>query len=211
MTTGLGATETQILLICGPFGSTFGFDVAEISAQEIDAVSVSSTKIRKALQQGDIATANSFLGYPYMLTGTVIKGKGLGRTIDYPTANLHIAENYKLIPKNGVYAVKSKVDGQIVLGMMNIGFNPTVSGAAEVEDKKTSQPQKQPAKLQGMPDEKTLRIEVHFFDFKKDLYHQEIQVDLMHRIRNEVKFDSLTALKNQLKKDKETALNLISG
>lgn len=168
------------------FGSTLDFEVEEISAQEIDEVSVSSTKIRKALDEGDIPTANAYLGYHYMLTGRVKKGKGLGRQIDFPTANLNIPESYKLVPKNGVYAVQSELFGKTVHGMMNIGFNPTVSGKGQVS------------------------IEIHYFDFDQDLYGQEIQVDILHRIRDERKFESVDALKSQLHKDKETSLSLIS-
>lgn len=168
------------------FGSTLDFEVEEISAQEIDEVSVSSTKIRRALDEGDIPTANAYLGYHYMLTGSVKKGKGLGRQIDFPTANLNIPEPYKLVPKNGVYAVQSELFGKMVPGMMNIGFNPTVSGEGQVS------------------------IEIHYFDFNQDLYGQEIQVDILHRIRDEHKFESVDALKRQLHKDRETSLSLIS-
>lgn len=167
------------------FGNTFDFEVEEISAQEIDDVSVSSTKIRKAVLEGDIKTANAYLGYNYMLTGTVKKGKGLGRQLNFPTANLHIEEDYKLIPKNGVYVVQSEINGTIVYGMMNIGFNPTVSGT-----------------------EKT--IEINFFDFDKDLYDQKLQIDIIDRIRDEHKFDSVDALKEQLFKDKETSLSILA-
>ncbi|MDO6810117.1 bifunctional riboflavin kinase/FAD synthetase [Zobellia galactanivorans] len=166
------------------FGSTFNFEVEEISAQEIDAVSVSSTKIRKALEAGDIATANTYLGYNYMLTGSIQKGKGLGRQIGFPTANLHIPETYKLVPKNGVYVVQSNLMGKTVFGMMNIGYNPTVEGK-----------------------EKT--IEINFFDFDQDLYGQELQIDILHRIRDEHKFESVEALKRQLEKDKQTSFSLI--
>lgn len=167
------------------FGSALDFEVEEIPAQEIDAVSVSSTKIRKALKDGDVSTANTYLGYPYMLTGTIQKGKGLGRQINFPTANLHIEETYKLVPKNGVYVVQSDLFGKKVYGMMNIGYNPTVAG----KDKST---------------------EVHFFDFDQDLYGKEIQVDILHRIRDEHKFESVDALRKQLQKDKETSLSLIA-
>lgn len=166
------------------FGSILDFDVEEIPAQEIDEVSVSSTKIRKALEEGDIATANTYLGYHYMLTGTIQKGKGLGRQINFPTANLHIKETYKLVPKNGVYVVQSNLFDKTVYGMMNIGYNPTVAG----KDKST---------------------EIHFFDFNQDLYGKEIQIDILHRIRDEHKFESVDALKRQLQKDKETSLSLI--
>ncbi len=167
------------------FGNTLDFEVEEISAQEIDDVSVSSTKIRKALGEGDIKTANSYLGYQYMLTGTVVRGKGLGRKLDFPTANLHIPEEYKLIPKNGVYVVSSHIDGNKVYGMMNIGYNPTVEGT-------------------------TKSIEINFFDFDQDLYDKKIQVDIIDRIRDEHKFDSVEALQAQLKKDRETSRTIIA-
>ncbi|WP_298474421.1 bifunctional riboflavin kinase/FAD synthetase [uncultured Maribacter sp.] len=166
------------------FGNTFNFDVEEIPAQEINDVSVSSTKIRKALKEGDIRTANKYLGYSYMLTGVVKEGKGLGRQIQFPTANIKMKEKYKLIPKNGVYVVQSTIAGKRVSGMMNIGFNPTVGG-------------------------KEQSIEVHFFDFNQDLYHQKIQIDILDRIRDERKFESVDALKEQLVLDKETSLQLI--
>jgi riboflavin kinase/FMN adenylyltransferase len=168
------------------FGNTFNFEVEEIAAQEIDDVSVSSTKIRNALIDGDIKTANEYLGYNYMLTGDVKKGKGLGRQLSFPTANLFIAEKYKLIPKNGVYVVKSILNGKLFYGMMNIGFNPTVAGS-------------------------TKSIEIHFFDFNSDLYGQNIQVDIIDRIRDEHKFKSLEELKTQLLKDKETSISIISS
>ncbi|MGB6150584.1 MAG: bifunctional riboflavin kinase/FAD synthetase [Pricia sp.] len=173
------------------FGNTLDFEVEEISAQEIDEVSVSSTKIRKALDEGDIPTANAYLGYHYMLTGSVKKGKGLGRQIAFPTANLSIPESYKLIPKKGVYTVQSELFGKTVYGMMNIGHNPTVSGNA-----------------QGADDAQA-SIEIHYFDFDQDLYEKEIQVDILHRIRDEHKFESVDALKEQLHKDKKTSLSLI--
>lgn len=168
------------------FGDTLDFDVEEIPAQEVDDISVSSTKIRKALEMGDIKTANAYLGYDYMLTGTINKGKGLGRTLNFPTANLQIAETYKLIPKNGVYVVKCLLGEKIVHGMMNIGFNPTVDGTEQ-------------------------RIEIHFFDFSGDLYGEKIQVSILERIRDEKKFKSLEDLKEQLKADKKTSLGIISG
>ncbi len=167
------------------FGKTMDFDVEEIPAQEIEDVSVSSTKIRNALLEGDIETANTYLGYPYMLTGTVSKGKGLGRQINFPTANLHIPEEYKLVPKKGVYVVKSTIDGKTVYGMMNIGYNPTVSGTEK-------------------------SIEIHFFDFENDLYDKKLQIDILERIRDEHKFDTLEELKAQLQVDKQTSLAIIS-
>ena len=174
------------------FGNALDFEVEEIPAQEIDDVSVSSTKIRKALEEGQMEIANKYLGYPYMLTGTVKKGKGLGRQLYFPTANLHIEESYKLIPKNGVYVVQSKIDGTIVFGMMNIGYNPTVS------------------ETKNLPANKQKSIEIHFFDFNQDLYGQKLQIDVLARIRDEQKFESVEVLKNQLTKDKETSLAILN-
>jgi riboflavin kinase/FMN adenylyltransferase len=166
------------------FGNALDFTVDEIPAQEIDDVSVSSTKIRNALEEGDIETANSYLGYHYMLTGTIVKGKGIGKQLGYPTANLSIAEKYKLIPKNGAYIVESRLEGKTVFGMMNIGFNPTVNGTEQ-------------------------SIEINFFDFDTDIYDKKIQVDILARLRDEHKFESVDALKIQLEKDKEKSLQYI--
>ncbi len=166
------------------FGNALDFEVDEIPAQEVNEVSVSSTKIRKALEAGNIEVANSYLGYPYMLTGVVQKGKGLGRTLDFPTANLFIKESYKLIPKNGVYVVQTKIDDVMVYGMMNIGYNPTVSG-------------------------KEKSIEVHLFDFKGNLYDRQLQICILAFIREEHKFESIAALRDQLEKDKETSRTLL--
>lgn len=167
------------------FGIEYGFEVEQISAQEIQDVSVSSTKIRNALKEGNMTLANEYLGYDYFLNGTVVKGKQLGRTIGFPTANIHIEEDYKLIPKIGVYVVKAVVNRETVFGMMNIGFNPTVNG-----EKQT--------------------IEVHLFDFDKDIYDQNIEVSLLHYIREEQKFGSVDALKEQLNHDKTVALDFIN-
>ncbi len=168
------------------FGNTLNFEVEEIAAQEIDDVSVSSTKIRNAIIDGNMKTANEYLGYNYMLTGDVKKGKGLGRQLNFPTANLFIREKYKLIPKNGVYVVKSILNDKLFYGMMNIGFNPTVDGSSK-------------------------SIEIHFFDFKSDIYGENIQVDILERIRDEHKFNSLEELKTQLLKDKQTSIGIISS
>jgi riboflavin kinase/FMN adenylyltransferase len=158
------------------FGKEHNFEVEQISAQEVDAVSISSTKIRNALAEGKIELANEYLGYSYFFTGTVIPGKKLGRTIGFPTANLKIEENYKLIPAQGVYAVTCLVGTKSVYGMLNIGTNPTVDG-------------------------QTISIEVHLFDFNADLYHQKITVSVLKRIRDEQKFASIDDLKTQLSKD----------
>lgn len=168
------------------FGEKYDFEVEQISAQEIDEVSISSTKIRNALTEGHVKLANDYLGYNYLLTGTVVKGKGLGRTLDFPTANLQIQESYKLIPKNGVYIIQSWIENKLVYGMMNIGFNPTVNG-------------------------KTKSIEIHFFDFEGDLYSKKIQIQLLDRIRDEVKFENIEKLKEQLLKDKTFAVQHINS
>lgn len=166
------------------YGEVYNFRVIEIPAQDIANVAVSSTKIRKALLQGDIETANKYLGYNFMLNGTVTRGNGLGKTINFPTANIIIAEKYKLIPKKGVYVVKSEIGNKTYFGMMNIGKKPTVKGR-----KKT--------------------IEVHFFDLDDDLYDKKLQVSMLKRIRNEEKFDSIQDLKIQLEKDRNFALSFI--
>lgn len=166
------------------FAKLYDFKVEEISAQDLEDVTVSSTKIRNALDNGEVALANSFLGYNYFITGTVVKGKGLGRTIDFPTANIHIKESYKLIPNDGVYVVKSKIKDKTVYGMMNIGTNPTVGG-------------------------KTRSIEVHFLNYNKDLYNEDLKIEFLKRLRSEQNFKNLEALKTQLRKDKNSALAYI--
>lgn len=166
------------------YGEQYGFEVEQISVQEINEISVSSTKIRQALSEGDMTLANDYLGYDYFITGTVVQGKQLGRTINFPTANIKIQENYKLIPQNGVYIVKSGIENKIVYGMMNIGFNPTVNG-------------------------QNRSIEVHYFDFNAELYDKEIRVSILHRIRSEQKFPSFDLLKEQLEKDKQTAITYL--
>ncbi|MFH6768365.1 bifunctional riboflavin kinase/FAD synthetase [Gaetbulibacter aquiaggeris] len=168
------------------FGGLYNFEVEEISAQDIDDVAVSSTKIRKALNEGNIETANRYLGYDFMLTGTIIKGKGLGKQLGFPTANIQIKEDYKLIPKQGSYVVSALINNQKIYGMLNIGMNPTVNGEKE-------------------------SIEVHFFNFNQDLYNKNIQINLLHRLRDEIKFNSVEALKKQLSKDQQTSLNYIKS
>ena len=167
------------------FGAFYDFEVTEIEPQEVDDVAVSSTKIRSAILEGNIPTANKFLGYNFMLTGTVIKGKGLGKTLDFPTANIQIEAAYKLIPKHGVYVVKSQIKGVEVFGMMNIGKNPTVSEGNQT------------------------KIEVHFFDFSANLYGAVLKIELLYHLRSEIKFPNIEALKLQLEKDKADATNAL--
>jgi riboflavin kinase/FMN adenylyltransferase len=158
------------------FGKTYGFEVIEINAQELNDVAVSSTKIRKALDMGDIETANNYLGYAFMLSGLVVKGKAFGRTMQFPTANLQIDETYKLIPKNGVYIVRSKINGKDVFGISSIGTNPTVGGTNK-------------------------SIETFFLDFDQDLYNEKLKIEFLTYIREEETFDSITALQEAIKKD----------
>lgn len=167
------------------FGSTYDFAVEEITAQEIDQVTVSSTKIRTALLEGNVALANEFLGYQYMINASVVKGKGLGKKISFPTANLKLSEDYKLIPANGVYAVKVFLDEEVHFGMMNIGTNPTVSNT------------------------RNQHIEVHIFDFNNEIYDQSITVEFLERVRDEVKFDSTEQLQKQLHSDQEYVLSYL--
>ena len=168
------------------FGQKYGFEVEQIEAQEIDEIAISSTKIRTSLEDGAITLANEYLGYYYFFSGTVVKGNQIGRTIDFPTANIQIDEEYKLIPKNGVYFVKSKINNKPVFGMMNIGTRPTVEG-------------------------KNQTIEVHFFDFDQDLYDKKITIEMIDFIREELKFESVESLKNQLHKDKQICKNYINN
>ncbi len=168
------------------YGKEYGFEVEQISVLEINEIAVSSTKIRNAILEGNIALANKYLGYNYFFSGEVVKGKQLGRTIGFPTANIHIKEDYKLIPKNGVYIVKSAFENEIVYGMMNIGNRPTVNGEDQT-------------------------IEVNFFNFDRDIYAKLITVEILEFIREEHKFESLDALKNQIQKDKEFSINYINN
>ena len=168
------------------YSHLYGFTVEEIPAQDIDDVSVSSTKIRRALHSGNLKTANNYLGYEFMLNGTVVNGKKLGGKIGYPTANIDVKETYKLIPKTGVYVVKSTIDNTTIFGMMNIGSRPTVNGKHQT-------------------------IEVHFFDFNQDLYNQQLTIELLYFLRDEQKFDSINLLIHQLKKDEEVARNYIKN
>ena len=166
--------------------STYGYAVKEIPGFMIENNTISSTIIREALQKGNIDTANECLGYPYFFSGTVVEGNKLGRTIGYPTANLKIEEEKKLVPGNGVYAVEAELhesDGSItpLKGMMNIGVRPTVEGTNRM-------------------------IEVNLFDFDREIYGATLTVYVKKRLRNEQKFTGLDALKEQLAKDKEQAL-----
>lgn len=171
----------------------YGFSVEEIPRQDIEAVGVSSSKIRTALAEGNVRAANLFLGRAYNLTGTVVKGRQLGRTIGYPTANLQVDDPAKLIPANGVYAVEVRHNGQqlgvpMLGGMTNIGFRPTVAGENQT-------------------------VETYIFDrsagFDRDIYGEHLTLRFREFIRPEQKFSGLPALMEQLKNDEETARGLL--
>ena len=162
----------------------YGFGIEEIPRQDVDAMGVSSSKIRLALLEGNLQTATSLLGRAYSLSGTVVKGKQLGRTIGYPTANILPEESYKLVPANGVYAVRVVHRHEVFGGMLNIGTRPTVDG--------------------------TLRtIEANIFDFERDIYGEHLTVEFVSYIRSEQKFSGLDSLKAQLALDQQTALGLL--
>lgn len=162
------------------FGKKYHFDVEQISAEEINEISVSSTKIRNAIESGNIALANDYLGYKYNFSGKVVEGQQLGRTIGFPTANLEVENTSKIIPTNGVYIVEGFWNDKTHEGVMNIGNKPTVS-----IDKST--------------------IEVFFLDLNENLYNVEIKISVLKFIRKEQKFDSLEILKLQIENDKNTA------
>lgn len=166
------------------FGREYEFDVEEISKQDIEEVAVSSTKIRRALLDGAVEQANRYLSYPFALAGTIVRGKGLGKEFGFPTANLHIEEDYKLVPQNGVYVVRSKIEDSFVYGMMNIGTNPTVGGT-----------------------EKT--IETHFFDLEMDLYGKYLSIEMLSRIRDEKKFEDIEGLRRAMKQDEAYSIQFI--
>ena len=166
------------------YGKKYGFKVIEIKAKEISNIAISSTKIRKAISEGNISTAKKYLGYDFSLSGKIVHGKSIGRTLGFPTANIEVKEEYKLLPKNGVYLIQSVINHNKYFGMMNIGIKPTIK-----ESSKT--------------------IEVNFFDFEGDLYDKNIEVNIKKFIRDEIKFDSLELLKSQIQKDKINCNSII--
>ncbi len=166
------------------YESENGFSVIQIKKQELEDITISSTKIRKALKEGNIQEANQFLNHAYSLKGKIIHGDKIGQTIGYPTANIKVTEEDKLIPAEGVYGVKCTIEGLKKNGMMYIGTRPTLEGKAPVQ-----------------------KIEVNLFDFNDNVYDKEIEVELHHHIRGDMKFDSLQSLKFQLSKDKESVLS----
>ena len=170
-------------------GNKFGFKVEQIEAQDVDEVAVSSTKIRHALSIGDVASANRLLGYPYSVTAEVVRGNEIGRTIGFPTANLELPKEYRLINNAGVYTCLVDLNGKTYKAMANIGKRPTI----------------------GDRDDDNFIIEVNIFDFDQDIYGQHITVRFLDRIRDEVKFAGLEALKAQLSQDREKAKTMLGA
>ena len=164
----------------------YGFQIEEISRQDIENVGVSSSKIRKALQEGDVPSADHFLGRNYSLSGVIVKGKQLGRTIGFPTANIQVREIAKLIPLDGVYAVKVYYKDEAFGGMLNIGNRPTVDGTFQT-------------------------VEVNIFDFDQEIYGEKLTVEFLQKIRNEQKFNGLDELKAQIAKDKVTCEGILNA
>ncbi len=166
---------------------TLPFKVIEIPAHEVDEINVSSTKIRKAIEIGDVQMANSYLNEPFEISGKIVKGNQIGRTIGFPTANIEIGDELKIIPAIGVYAVEIVLEDQRILqGMMNIGIRPTVTDSKEV------------------------KVEVFIFDFSEAIYDQRIKVYLLQRIRGEHRFQSVEVLRAQLQEDEKTVRSIFS-
>jgi len=166
-------------------GIAYNFKVEVLDAKKINSINISSTKIRKAIQTGDINKATLYLGRYFEIKGNVIKGKGIGKKIGFPTANIIIKENYKLIPNKGVYLIKAKIKNKSYYGMMNIGNRPTLNGKNET-------------------------LEVNIFNFNENIYGKSLKIFFLNKIRNEIKFDSIEKLSNQLQKDKDYCKVLIN-
>jgi len=178
---------------CGSFDDlkeaapTYDFQLQKIDAQEIEDVTVSSTKIRKAVSEGDMKQAQKYLGHSFSLSGDVVKGDQIGRTLGFPTANIKVPEAYKLLPGDGVYAVRVKLDDRLLNGMLNIGNRPTISKNGEK------------------------RIEVHLFDFDEDIYNRPLKIEFVDWLREDIQYNSLDELVEQLKKDAAQARLLLSA
>ena len=168
------------------YGKKYGFDVCEIDAFDINQINISSTKIRNAIGAGEVELCNEYLGYNFSIDGNIVEGKSRGKKIGFPTANIKVAENYKIIPKNGVYFVSCKIRNVQKFGMMNIGFNPTFGN-------------------------KKLTIEVNIFDFEQDIYGENIRIEFIKFIRNEIKFQNIDELIKQIKIDRETCKSYMNS
>lgn len=162
----------------------YGFIVKKVESQDVENITISSTRIRNLLNKGDIVGANKLLGHEYSITGKVVTGKSIGHDLGFPTANIEVSDEYKLIAAVGVYACRVHFGGIIYKGMSNIGFRPTI----EYGD---------------------LTIEVNIFDFNKDIYDEELTISFVKRMRNEYKFENIEALKKQLARDKIQALKIL--
>jgi len=168
------------------YGKRYGFDVCEIDAFDINQINVSSTKIRNAIGEGQVDLCKQYLGYNFSIGGNIIEGKSRGKKIGFPTANIKVEENYKIIPKNGVYFVSCKIRNVQKFGMMNIGFNPTFGN-------------------------KKLTIEVNIFDFEQDVYGENVRIEFIKFIRNEIKFQNIDELIKQIKIDRETCKSYMNS
>jgi riboflavin kinase/FMN adenylyltransferase len=168
-------------------GHKFGVEVEKVEAQMHESISISSTKIRNLILLGDVSKASKYLGYNYFLSGIVEKGFQVGRKIGFPTANIRVLEKHKIIPADGVYAVKVLIDGLVLNGMLNIGYRPTISK----DQHKT--------------------IEVNIFDFDSSIYGSTISIQFVSRIRNEMKFEGIEVLKRQLEQDRNAAIQILSS
>ena len=181
-----GKNRSADINVLKDFSLKYDFEVIEIKAFEFEKIKISSTKIRSAINDGNIDVCNNYLGYNFNINGIVVKGKSIGKSIGFPTANINIAEEYKIIPKNGVYLVRCFFEKNKFYGMMNIGYNPTFGA-----------------------NEKT--IEVNIFDFNRDLYNKKIRIEFLKFIRDEIKFDDAEELQNQLIKDRENCIKHINS
>ena len=181
-----GKNRSADIDVLRDFSTKYDFEVVEIKAFEVEKIKISSTKIRNAIDDGNIDICNNYLGYNFNINGIVVKGKSIGKSIGFPTANINIAEEYKIIPKNGVYLVRCFFEKNKFYGMMNIGYNPTFGS-----------------------NEKT--IEVNIFDFSKDLYDKNIRIEFLKFIRDEIKFDNAQELQNQLINDRENCIKNINS
>jgi len=181
-----GKNRSADINVLRDFSLKYDFEVLEIKAFEVENIKISSTKIRDAIKQGNINVCNNYLGYNFNINGDVVKGKSIGKSLGFPTANIKIVEEYKIMPKNGVYLVRCFFEKEKLYGMMNIGFNPTFGS-----------------------NDKTL--EVNIFDFDKDLYGETIRIEFLNFIREEIKFENVELLQNQLIKDRENCIKHLNS
>jgi riboflavin kinase/FMN adenylyltransferase len=168
-------------------GELYNFQVFQLPAIALEETTISSTKIRNAILEGKIEYASEMMGKPFVLQGKVVRGQQIGRTIGFPTANIDLENTEKIVPKNGVYAVKTYIEEQVIHGVMNIGTRPTIANNGEVT------------------------IEVHMFDFKEEIYNKHLKVEVMQRIRDEKRFENIEDLKKQIQLDEATARNYFSS